>query len=335
MTKFTDELEHVLNDSFRWVRSERHEYLTVEHLLLGISGTPKVREILSVCGASPEQLRRELKGYIENQTPRLEEGEDKEVQPTLGFQRVLQRAVFHVQSSGAKQVGVANVLIAIFSEKKSHAVFLLSRQHVTRLDVVNYVSHGDLPELPVKSPAPKEGGATDDVTALDLIDGNALNTRSEEASPKLFISYCHSDQHCLERLLVHLRPLQRSKSVICWSDKSIRTGDKWRTEIKINIDDAAIAILLVSADFLASDFIINNELPPLLMGAEARGTRILPVILKPCGFHRDPVLSNFQCTNDPSVPLLGLGHIEQEAIYNRIADEVSEEIRLRTLQSRK
>ena len=79
---------------------------------------------------------------MEQSTPRVEEGEEREVQPTLGFQRVLQRAVFHVQSSGKKEVGVGNVLVAIFSEKQSHAVFLLNRQHVTRLDVVNYISHG-------------------------------------------------------------------------------------------------------------------------------------------------------------------------------------------------
>jgi hypothetical protein len=92
--------------------------------------------------------------------------------------------------------------------------------------------------------------------------------------------------------------------------------------------------LLVSADFLASDFIVNNELPPLLMSAEARGLRILPVVLKPCGFHRDPVLSNFQSINNPAAPLLGLAHIEQEAIYSRIADEVAEEIHLRTSRPR-
>ncbi|MGH8170459.1 MAG: ATP-dependent Clp protease ATP-binding subunit ClpA, partial [Steroidobacteraceae bacterium] len=99
-------------------------------------------EILRACGADLAKLKQELKDHIEQSTPRVEEGEEREVQPTLGFQRVLQRAVFHVQSSGKKEVGVANVLVAIFSEKQSHAVFLLNRQHVTRLDVVNYISHG-------------------------------------------------------------------------------------------------------------------------------------------------------------------------------------------------
>ena len=138
----SNELEYCLNDAFHQAREARHEYLTVEHLLLAILDTPKVREVLRACGADLAKLKQELKDHLEQSTPRLEEGEEREVQPTLGFQRVLQRAVFHVQSSGKKEVGVANVLVAIFSEKQSHAVYLLNRQHVTRLDVVNYISHG-------------------------------------------------------------------------------------------------------------------------------------------------------------------------------------------------
>ncbi|HEV2286490.1 MAG TPA: ATP-dependent Clp protease ATP-binding subunit ClpA [Steroidobacteraceae bacterium] len=138
----SNELEYCLNDAFHKAREARHEYLTVEHLLLAILDTPKVREVLRSCGVDFAKLRDELKEHIEQSTPRLEEGEEREVQPTLGFQRVLQRALFHVQSSGKKEVGVTNVLVAIFSEKQSHAVFLLNRQHVTRLDVVNYISHG-------------------------------------------------------------------------------------------------------------------------------------------------------------------------------------------------
>jgi ATP-dependent Clp protease ATP-binding subunit ClpA len=138
----SNELEYCLNDAFHQAREARHEYLTVEHLLLAILDTPRIREILRACGADLAKLKQELKDHIDQSTPRVEEGEEREVQPTLGFQRVLQRAVFHVQSSGKKEVGVANVLVAIFSEKQSHAVFLLNRQHVTRLDIVNYISHG-------------------------------------------------------------------------------------------------------------------------------------------------------------------------------------------------
>ena len=138
----SSELEFCLNQAFQRAREQRHEYMTVEHLLLAILDTAGVREILKACGADLAALARDLEKFIADTTPRLAEDDDREVQPTLGFQRVLQRAVFHDQSSGRKEVGVANVLVAIFSEKQSHAAYLLSSQDVTRLDVVNFVSHG-------------------------------------------------------------------------------------------------------------------------------------------------------------------------------------------------
>ena len=124
----SNELEYCLNDAFHQAREARHEYLTVEHLLLAIFDTPKVRDILRACGADLAKLKQELKEHLDQAAPRFEESEEREVQPTLGFQRVLQRAVFHVQSSGKKEVGVGNVLVAIFSEKQSHAV---SYTHLT------------------------------------------------------------------------------------------------------------------------------------------------------------------------------------------------------------
>jgi ATP-dependent Clp protease ATP-binding subunit ClpA len=138
----SNELETCLNSAFQVAREGKHEFLTVEHLLLAILDTPRVKEVLKACGGDVPRLAAELREHIDQSTPRLPEGDEREVQPTLGFQRVLQRAVFHVQSSGRKEVGVANVLVAIFSEKQSHAVFLLGRQDVARLDVVNYISHG-------------------------------------------------------------------------------------------------------------------------------------------------------------------------------------------------
>ena len=138
----SSELEFCLNEAFRRAREQRHEYMTVEHLLLAILDTPGVAEVLKACGGDLTALRRDLDKFIAETTPRLADDDEREVQPTLGFQRVLQRAVFHVQSSGKKEVGVANVLVAIFSEKQSHAAYLLSLQDVTRLDVVNFVSHG-------------------------------------------------------------------------------------------------------------------------------------------------------------------------------------------------
>ena len=123
----SSELEYCLNDAFQRAREERHEFITVEHLLLALLDTPTVIETLKACGADLARLRRELKEFIEGSTPRLrgEDDEGTEVQPTLGFQRVLQRAVFHVQSSGRKEVTPINVLVAIFGEKQSQAVYLL------------------------------------------------------------------------------------------------------------------------------------------------------------------------------------------------------------------
>jgi ATP-dependent Clp protease ATP-binding subunit ClpA len=169
----SNELEYCLNDAFHQAREARHEYLTVEHLLLAILDTPKVREILRACGADLAKLKQEIKEHIDQSTPRLDESEEREVQPTLGFQRVLQRAVFHVQSSGKKEVGVANVLVAIFSEKQSHAVYLLNRQHVARLDVVNYISHG-LSKIAEEKTTEKEESAQGEAERDGEGGGNAL-----------------------------------------------------------------------------------------------------------------------------------------------------------------
>ena len=136
------ELESTLNSAFREAREKRHEFMTVEHLLLALMDNPTASKILRACGAEIEKLKQELISYLEESTPMLPVKDERETQPTLGFQRVLQRAVFHVQSSGKKEVTGANVLVAIFGERESQAVYFLNRQNITRLDVVNYISHG-------------------------------------------------------------------------------------------------------------------------------------------------------------------------------------------------
>jgi ATP-dependent Clp protease ATP-binding subunit ClpA len=170
----SQELEFCLNDAFASAREARHEFMTVEHLLLAIVDTPKVREILKSCGADTAKLKTELKQFIDQTTPRLPAGEDRDVQPTLGFQRVLQRAVFHVQSSGKKEVTVANVLVAIFSEKQSHAAYLLSMQDVSRLDVVNFIAHGLSKAGGEERSEREEGGTTGDAERDGEGGGSAL-----------------------------------------------------------------------------------------------------------------------------------------------------------------
>jgi len=136
------ELEESLNQAFKEAREKRHEFITVEHLLLALLDNSSANNVLKACGVDFDNLRGDLRSYLQESTPQLEEGLEREVQPTLGFQRVLQRAVFHVQSSGKKEVTGANVLVAIFGEQESQAVYLLNQNNITRLDVVNYISHG-------------------------------------------------------------------------------------------------------------------------------------------------------------------------------------------------
>lgn len=136
------ELEVSLHMAFMDARQKRHELITVEHLLLAMIDNPTAAQVLRACGADLEALRRDLTGYIEEHTPTVAGNDEVDTQPTLGFQRVIQRAILHVQSSGKKEVTGANVLVAIYGEKDSHAVFFLHQQGVTRLDVVNFISHG-------------------------------------------------------------------------------------------------------------------------------------------------------------------------------------------------
>jgi len=136
------ELEESLNQAFANAREKRHEFITVEHLLLALLDNGSAVETLRACGADIAKLSDELTRFVDETTPLLPLRDERDVQPTLGFQRVLQRAVFHVQSSGKREVSGANVLVAIFSEQESQAVYFLKKQDVTRLDVVNYISHG-------------------------------------------------------------------------------------------------------------------------------------------------------------------------------------------------
>lgn len=179
----SSELEFCLNEAFQNARERRHEFMTVEHLLLALLDIPKVNEILKACDSEIGQLRQQLIEFIDEATPLMPVDDDGDVQPTLGFQRVLQRAVYHVQSSGKKEVTGANILVAILSEKQSQAVYFLGMQDVTRLDVVNYISHGML-ELPgdgtdVGQDSAVDAEAESETSALEKYATN-LNQRAME-----------------------------------------------------------------------------------------------------------------------------------------------------------
>jgi ATP-dependent Clp protease ATP-binding subunit ClpA len=170
------ELEVSLHMAFVEARQKRHEFITVEHLLLTLLDNPSAAEVLRACAADIDGLRREVAGFIDQHTPTVPGDGEIDTQPTLGFQRVIQRAILHVQSSGKKEVNGANVLVAIFGEKDSHAVYFLQKQGISRLDVVNFISHGitKAPQpagKPEETPEP-EAEAQQQASALDNFTQN-------------------------------------------------------------------------------------------------------------------------------------------------------------------
>ncbi len=182
------ELEVSLHMAFVEARQKRHEFITVEHLLLAMLDNPSAADVLRACAVNIDELRAQLAAFLNEHTPRLPAHSESDTQPTQGFQRVIQRAILHVQSSGKKEVTGANVLVAIFGEKDSHAVYFLSQRGVSRLDVVNYISHGisKAPEKKEKAEAgagqPEEGGAPDQKGALEQF---AVNLNAQAKAGKI------------------------------------------------------------------------------------------------------------------------------------------------------
>jgi ATP-dependent Clp protease ATP-binding subunit ClpA len=183
------ELEVSLHIAFMEARQQRHELITVEHLLLAMLDNPTASQVIRACGGDIETLRRELTDYISEHTHTMSGTQEVDTQPTLGFQRVIQRAILHVQSSGKKEVSGANVLVAIYGEKDSHAVFFLHQQGITRLDVVNYISHGIskvTENAGTTKRAPQgEPEAEQEQAAANALDSFTLNLNAQVAAGKI------------------------------------------------------------------------------------------------------------------------------------------------------
>ena len=181
------ELEVTLHMAFMDARQKRHEFISVEHLLLAMLDNPSAAEVLRACGANLDTMREQLTKFIEDHTPKVGGEGEVDTQPTLGFQRVIQRAILHVQSSGKKEVTGANVLVAVFGEKDSHAVYFLSQQGVTRLDIVNYISHG-ITKTPQSEPAPRPdepAEANPESPASSPLDSFAQNLNAQALAGKI------------------------------------------------------------------------------------------------------------------------------------------------------
>jgi ATP-dependent Clp protease ATP-binding subunit ClpA len=173
----SQELEFSLNSAFQSARERRHEFITVEHLLVALLHNPSAAKVIRACGGDIEELRRGLTAFLDENVPKLPASSKADTQPTIGFQRVIQRAVLHVQGVGKKEVTGANVLVAIFGEKESHAVYFLHKQNISRFDVVNYISHG-ISKVPgenqQEAPASEEGeeGTSPEKSPLDMFTVN-------------------------------------------------------------------------------------------------------------------------------------------------------------------
>lgn len=205
------ELEESLNDIFRDAYERNHEFITLEHLLLALLDNRSSADVLRHCGVDMEELRKELKAFIAETTPLLPNSDNMETQPTLGFQRVLQRAVFHVQSQGKDEVSGINILVALFDEKDSQAVYLLSKQEIARLDVVSYISHG----LAIES-----DGATE--TTPDSPEENSGDNEAQ-ASPLARYTINLNEQAAsgkIDPLIGRQHEIERTAQILCRRNKN-------------------------------------------------------------------------------------------------------------------
>src|ERR1041384_4735385 len=161
-------LEQTLHRALAYANERRHDYATLEHLLLALADDQDAIAVMRACNLDIEKLKRELTVYIDNQLSNIVGKHHNEAKPTAGFQRVLQRAAIHVQSSGREEVTGANVLVALFSERESHAVYYLQEQEMTRFDAVNYISHG-IAKAPGRNETKRVSGADDDAAAEKVV----------------------------------------------------------------------------------------------------------------------------------------------------------------------
>ncbi len=181
------ELEVTLHMAFMDARQKRHEFISVEHLLMAMLDNPSAAEVLRACGANIDTMRDQLGKFIDEHTPKVAGEGEVDTQPTLGFQRVIQRAILHVQSSGKKEVTGANVLVAVFGEKDSHAVYFLTQQGVTRLDIVNFISHG-ITKTPQSDPSPRADEPAEtsaETPAASPLDSFAQNLNAQALAGKI------------------------------------------------------------------------------------------------------------------------------------------------------
>lgn len=258
------ELEMTLNAAFQNARQKRHEFMTVEHLLLALLDNASAVQVLRACGVDINVLRRELTHFLEESTPKLGKRDDRDTQPTLGFQRVLQRAVFHVQSSGKKEVTGANVLVAIFGERESQAVFYLDRQNVARLDVVNYISHGiskvdnDNPDLSMPT---DEEQSSEPTSSKNPLEAYTINLNEQAMMGKI------------DPLIGRQNEIERTLQILCRRRKNnpLFVGEAGVGKTAIAEGLAKLIVDKKVPEPLAESTIYSLDMGALLAGTKYRG----------------------------------------------------------------
>ncbi|MHB1144636.1 MAG: ATP-dependent Clp protease ATP-binding subunit ClpA [Thiobacillus sp.] len=257
------ELEVTLHMAFMDARQKRHEFISVEHLLLAMLDNPSAVEVLRACGANIDGMREQLGAFVEEHTPRVEGEGEVDTQPTLGFQRVIQRAILHVQSSGKKEVTGANVLVAVFGEKDSHAVYFLTQQGVTRLDIVNFISHG-ITKTPQSEPAPRSDEPAEtgpDAPAASPLDSFAQNLNSQAMAGKI------------DPLIGRDQELERVIQTLCRRRKNnpLLVGEAGVGKTAIAEGLARRIIEGAVPDILAQSTVYSLDMGALLAGTKYRG----------------------------------------------------------------
>ena len=255
------ELEVSLHMAFMEARQKRHEFITVEHLLLALVDNPSASEVLKACAADVDDLRKLLAEFVTEHTPILT-GEDVDTQPTLGFQRVIQRAILHVQSSGKKEVTGANVLVAIFGEKDSHAVYFLNQKGISRLDVVNFISHG-IAKTPQATPAKAE---SESETEQDAPAGGALETYTQNLN-------ILAQQGKIDPLIGREKELERAIQILCRRRKNnpLLVGEAGVGKTAIAEGLARRIVEESVPDILQKSTVYALDMGALLAGTKYRG----------------------------------------------------------------
>ncbi len=259
------DLEQTLNDAFRNARDKRCEFVTVEHLLLALLDNPAAIKVLRACGADMDALHNELERFIEDNSPRLTDEDERETQPTLGFQRVFQRAVQHVQSSGRKEVTGANILVAIFGERESHAAFFLNGQNVARLDVVNYIAHGitKTPENEIGAPdaSTEDDAASPDESSNSPLENYTINLNQQAQLGKI------------DPLIGREHEVQRTIQILCRRRKNnpIFVGEAGVGKTAITEGIAKQIVDKLVPEVLQDCAIYSLDMGALLAGTKYRG----------------------------------------------------------------